>query len=475
MNKRSELTPPSTFHPFSLTGKFISLFALFSIIAGTLLYSEFNRSLQLYSQQQRDSLGHSTSSQLALSSGPTILSSDWLSLNVSLNKLTEDPLILGAEVIGKKGQMLAQSGQPSDLLYNDTILSNEETLGHVRIYLSPQTIEQQASHPRRYYGAIMALCGGMLWLLVWLFSRHITRAISELNQAAKQLQHSNEISPLNNTRRDEFGTINRLLNNRFAVMEQPLVEATVLESETSTAEDSINDTPQHLLAETVITEETVDHAGEDNSAVTDESFSATLNNSTSAPELHEAFDEPKAITELASYLLYINQHDSDSDYLSTGERNQLLSIYQVFFEQACELYKGQLHQDGYGNWYALFDPISEDNSHGINALCAAQLFKGMYRATNEIRISELQPVLNLKICLVCGAAPTSIVEAHQLSQEVKSNDLISHQRLFDIEELHQKLIKDGQYKKVSETAYLLTSLCKDFQQLIDRQVKHFIG
>ncbi len=98
----------------------------------------------------------------------------------------------------------------------------------------------------------------------------------------------------------------------------------------------------------------------------------------------------------------------------------------------------------------------------------------MYRATNERRIGELQPVLNLKICLVCGEPPASIAEAHRLTQQVESNDLISHQALFDIEELNQKMIQGGQYKKVSETAYLLTSLCKDFQELIDRQVKHFI-
>ncbi|MCW8886305.1 MAG: hypothetical protein OQK12_13795 [Motiliproteus sp.] len=472
MNPRSASTPPHPLSPLSISGKFLWFTLVALVLSGLFLYHQFNQSLSAYNQQQLDSIGNSSSAQLSLSSVPMILSDDLLSLNVSVKQLVESPLIEGAEVMSKQGKMLAQSGRPSDQSYDHPVLSNQELLGHVRVYLDTASLQQQQLTYQRRFSLSLFGCLILLISTMWLLTRKL------IHQSNQQTTQPNP-APLEENRPEKIGILtSRLLNGQFT------------DSQNSTNDKPGAEEPEHLNELSATNETELDYdLGIHNDQLTASSpehaadiarwdLSGEQGVSLENTETEAATQAPPETSEEtpcpSGYLLYINHQSNRSDYLTGDERNQLLSIYRGFFQQACELYKGQLQEDEQGNWYAVFSPISQDNSHGINALCAAQLFKGMYRATNQNRIGQLQPVLNIKICLLCGTEQT-LKQAQQLSESVASNELISHRPLFETKELATRLLNDGQYKKIGEDCYLLTALCADFQELIDRQVKHFIG
>lgn len=198
---------------------------------------------------------------------------------------------------------------------------------------------------------------------------------------------------------------------------------------------------------------------------------------TADTETGGAKDADEQAVTLGQYLLYID-HRSAGHHLE-DEKAALLPHYLQFFQLASQLYNGEQREDTQGNWYALFtwDTSMSDAQvpAGVSALCAAQLFKSLYRQFNQSRIQSLQPVLNLKMALLGGDNELTLaLHAHQLTAMLESNELISHQAVFEQPELFQRLLQEGDYSRQDQDTYLIHQLAAGFQHLIDRQATHFL-
>ncbi|OMH33734.1 HAMP domain-containing protein [Motiliproteus sp. MSK22-1] len=530
MHKRSDSLQPAVVRRFSVTSKLLTLLTLIAVCSGLILFDQLSRNLKQLNQSQLDTLGNSIAAQLALNSGPLILGRDWVSLNISLKQLTDDPQIQGAEITGNKGEMIAQAGQPIGQQYEHRIQSSSTSLGQLRLYLSDKPLQSASNKVIQNLGLILLACVGLSILAAWLFSRHLTSPIKALERAAMQIQEGLDINHLDDSRSDEFGSINHMLNQQFAYDEELDEQQASAEEDLEPEDDLQSEFEDSELPTRVENIQPVEPENDmvlqpqdppfelDTEASREESkpffpspkanvakptlidaLSSTQNPDTAkTTTAYSADHEHDQTTAKLSYLLYINQKDSSSNALEPEERSNLLQIYRQIFEQACVLYKGHIYQDDQENWFALFRHLEGKNSvepasaaitnnsdnnrsensinHGISALCAAQLFKGLYRGLNQHRIHQFRPVLNLKMSLVCGSKEQAqmVAQAQQLSLSVETNELITDQRLYSMEPINSRMLANGQYKKANDSTYLVSSLSSDFQDLIDRQVEHFL-
>lgn len=423
-------------------------------------------------EQQLTALGAAISQQTAASSAALILAGDTLSLSINLQQLVAFAQISGAEVFDRKGRSLAQAGQPTALLVEQPILSGQTALGSVRIHLDPETDAYRLALPLTLaMGAITLL---LLLATTLLLARHLNRPLQALLSAVEQLCSDNPIAPLDQRRHDQLGRIAQLLNQRFS---EPLVEpaapsieplAEPAPSAATTAERSPEPDNQTAAPGSAHQEPLI----EEQAAAETETAATTLSSDSTA-RTQAATDTSAA----RSYLFYINHHVGGSDTLTSTEREQLLVRYRKALEQVARLYKGGFDEDPLGNWCVQFLPLSNDQSHGINALCAAQLFNALYRGINAQAIRHFSPVLNMKLVLLCGPShcfDALAEDALLLSDLIQDNDLITHKALYQTPALQDRMLGSAQYRKFDDDTYLISALNADYQTLIDRQAEHFL-
>ncbi len=487
MFKRPDSPPPTAVRRFSVVAKLLAVMAIVVALCGALLLQQLQTHLQQLNDAQLETLGRSLSGQSALNSVPLMLSQDWVSLNVSLKQLSDDPLVQGAMVVDLNGQVVAQVGRPDPRVFERSIESGDTLLGNLRLYLNPAPLQRQSDATLRRLVLILSASALSLLLASWLTARQLAKPLRQLLGAAEELHQGLDLTPLDEGRRDEFGEINRLLNSRFAEL-------------SVTTEDEPPAPPRHpptmaaddALAGTTPRPTKCDDESETGAGVRLQPMIAPT--AAAAPGL-DAFSgasadviqppapqTPATPAQADHFLLYVNQQQAGSDALDPQQRQQLLQLYRYYFERVCQLYKGVAQEDPAGNWYAAFEARDGSDGEdpdilnlGINALCASQLFKGLYRQLNRQRIQQLQPVLNLKIALTCGSSPQWLLQhARRLSQSVDANELITDQSLYDVVELNRRMLAEGQFRKVSDDTYLITALSVDFQELIDRQARHFL-
>lgn len=451
-----------------------------TLLLGLILLGVAVQADQRYlTEQQLKALGNVISQQTAASSAALILANDELSLSINLLQLSALTQISGAEVFDRKGNSLAQAGLPSELFLEQPILSEQTLLGSVRIHLNPETDAYALALPQTLATAAITIL--LLLAMTFLLSRHLSRPLNDLLAATRQICTDHPIAPLDPQRRDEFGQIAQLLNQRFAVpVVMPTAAAATPETET-VAEHAAS-----AAADSDSTAQALSGPEQEPEPVASES---PANPTMPTPEPNhnpematEPEPEPEPLAAVSSptpqgYLLYINHHVGGSDTLTLSEREQLLVRYRKALEQVARLYKGGFDEDVLGNWYVKFSPLAHDQSHGINALCAAQLFNALYRGINAQAIRNFSPALNMKRVLLCG--PTSgfdalAEDALLLSDQIQDNDLITHEALYQVPALQERLLGSAKYRKFDENTYLLSALNGDYQSLIDRQAVHFL-
>ncbi|MFT5720690.1 MAG: putative membrane protein affecting hemolysin expression [Motiliproteus sp.] len=511
----------------TLAAKLRLSMALCLLLGLIILYAAFQADQRRLTEQQLTTLGTAISQQTAASSAALILAGDTLSLSINLQQLVALTQISGVDVLDPRGSSLAQAGQPSTLFLDQPIVSGPTVLGSVRIHLNPETDAYAQTLPLTLaMGAVVLL---LLLMTTLILARHLSRPLQALLSATQEICTDNLIAPLDQGRHDELGRIAQLLNQRFAKPAEPLAAkppaapssgiAADLNPEPGNPAESLAaepliaslppiaadlDTEPDNLAEPPTTESlaalssaiAADLDPENGNlaeslAALSPAIAADLDpkpgNQTEPPE----FDHRLLITEnqetpeaaspgtLAArgYLLYINHHVGGSDALTPTEREQLLVRYRKALEQVARLYKGGVNNDALGNWCVHFLPLSNDQSHGINALCAAQLFSALYRGINAQAIRRFSPALNIKLVLLCGSGQgfdALAEDALLLSDQIQDNDLITHKALYLIPALQDRMLGNAKYRKFDEDTYLVSALNEDYQTLIDRQAEHFL-
>lgn len=425
---------------------------LFSISAFFLIHQNQKIAAQ-QNVAELTGIGSTLSQQMAFIAGPLILSEDWVSLNVALKQLTENPFILSADIINPKDEVLAQVGRQSGQQFKHLIGSEKNTLGTVRLYLDQETLSASVSATAKTLSAIIFASHFLLFILIALLYRKQSSSSSEetdehteqkkLSQPDTQPSHVIDI------------TIDDVANNDID------------EKNSNTAETQ----SYHLL------ESTLEQSHE----------SLTLANTAteiSTPENSATTNAETAKNDIRYFVIFINCRQGSGHLLEEDARKELLKLYQQLFERVCEIYRGTFSEDTNGNWLAQFPQklLKEQEADlqmkihcGSNALCAALLFKSLYRKLNQQRILQMKPVLNLKIGLVAGENPENLkIEACEITNITESNEVIASGDLYAFEPLRQLLMDEGVVTRAEQGSYLVHQLAKDFQQLIDRQAEHFL-
>ncbi|WP_412053287.1 hypothetical protein [Pokkaliibacter plantistimulans] len=175
------------------------------------------------------------------------------------------------------------------------------------------------------------------------------------------------------------------------------------------------------------------------------------------------------------FVLLLSQRQS-AGYASSPEREEVLATYHDFINQACNLYSGAVEAMEDDHIIVVFDQPQKDDAHGINALCAALMFNGLYKSYNQRRIKALKPIINLQLALHTGAYSQLPQLCHQVGQligQTNSNQLVISREVYDCGAIRDKLLDDRYIRPTNGDCYLVERLQEKPQRLLERQVVHF--
>ncbi|WP_420554502.1 hypothetical protein [Neptuniibacter marinus] len=179
----------------------------------------------------------------------------------------------------------------------------------------------------------------------------------------------------------------------------------------------------------------------------------------------------------AIYLFYIDSNTASSDNMHPDEKATLLNVYLHLAKQVARIYNGESEQLENNDILLRFELRDSNDSHGINALCAAILFSLLYKGFNQARIKGFQPVLSLQMSLSRGHYDKhSLVkeEAHFLTRTTNSNELISHTALTEAPLLKRALLEQADIRREDEDKVLLLKVTPKHQALLQKQANHLL-
>ena len=179
----------------------------------------------------------------------------------------------------------------------------------------------------------------------------------------------------------------------------------------------------------------------------------------------------------AIYLFYIDANTASSDNMEPDEKATLLNVYHHLAKQVARIYNGACEQLPNNDILLRFELRDEKDSHGINALCAGQLFNLLYKGFNHSRIRGFQPVLSLQMSLARGHHDKHDLvkeEAHFLTRTTNSNDLISHTALTEAPLLKEAMLQEADIRREDEDKVLLLKVTPKHQTLLQKQANHLL-
>ncbi len=181
--------------------------------------------------------------------------------------------------------------------------------------------------------------------------------------------------------------------------------------------------------------------------------------------------------EEAGYLLYLDLTSGHAENLSATELEQTQDYYTRMLEMVIAIYQGEITRLSNGDLQLAFLRPNPEDAHGINAICASQLFNRLYKAFNQQRIRRMQPILNLHMAIVRGhykKLPRLQEEARYLTRSTDSNELISHTALSEAPDLKISLLAGADIERSDEDKVLLKAVNESYQKLLDKQAQHLL-
>ncbi|EXJ10116.1 MULTISPECIES: hypothetical protein [Nitrincola] len=180
----------------------------------------------------------------------------------------------------------------------------------------------------------------------------------------------------------------------------------------------------------------------------------------------------------AAYLMLIDTTSAHAEYVDEEERAQLIGAYQELANSVAAIYNAEVSECKNGDLLLHFDEAQEDDTHGVNAVCAAMLFTHLYKHYNQSRIRYFQPVMNLHMALVRGRHDKQdrlLEEARFLTRNTHSNDLISHTALTEAPELKRSLLDGANIRRENEDKVLILQVGTSYHDLLEKQAKHLLS
>ncbi|WP_417581988.1 hypothetical protein [Nitrincola sp.] len=179
----------------------------------------------------------------------------------------------------------------------------------------------------------------------------------------------------------------------------------------------------------------------------------------------------------AGYLLLIDATSAHSELVEEEEHQSLLKTYRMLANSVAVIYNGRVVKAGNADLQMIFDQPQADDTHGVNAMCAAMLFTHLYKQYNQSRIRLFRPVMNLHMALVRGKVEKLerlLEEARFLTRTTQSNELISHTALTEAPDLKRTLLEGASIRREDEDKVLVLQISKSYQDLLEKQSRHLM-
>ncbi|WP_151670595.1 hypothetical protein [Nitrincola schmidtii] len=180
----------------------------------------------------------------------------------------------------------------------------------------------------------------------------------------------------------------------------------------------------------------------------------------------------------AGYLLLVDTTSAHSELVEEEEHQTLLKTYFTLAQSVASIYNGRVEKASNGDLQIIFDQPQEDDTHGVNAMCAAMLFTHLYKQYNHSRIRLFRPVMNLHMALVRGKAEKLdrlLEEARFLTRTTQSNELISHTALTESPQLKESLLEGASIRREAEDKVLILQISQSYQDLLEKQSRHLMS
>ena len=179
----------------------------------------------------------------------------------------------------------------------------------------------------------------------------------------------------------------------------------------------------------------------------------------------------------ASYLLLITP-SKDESFIDEDEYQNLLDTYNNLAKSVSTTYSGRIDNTDKTSIKIFFDRPKEDDSHGVNAVCAAMLFICICEKYNHARSNLFQPTLKFHSSLVRGNSRNLdllVNEAKFLIASSQPDELISHTPLTESVPLKDTLLKDAQIRREGEDRVTLLQISQSYHELFEKQSKHILN
>jgi len=512
--QRTTYSEPSPLKLVMLTA-IIMFLCIFS--SSVVLYAFTQSQARLNTQEQVSIL--TKQAQVTLS--PMLLVKDTLSMNFYLKTLSQANLVSGATLVDNKENTIARAGSPNNTAQKLTLFSNQIRIGELTLFINEKHSSQFFNRLLGLFAMLAGACSIFTLIAIAFFAKKIMREFSQQYKPLLEHRFSLELSQAQTPQESPLiQDIEAPATPTKDASTSPSVSLAIVDleksSQASTQDNTPNKSPDASENKALVsllkpdTRERMPHF-KPFSNQADENIKQVKKNIAEPPEIELTeyilpVDPPSASkssdnplfrphpheeqldlyslehqTELnlnaldAAYVLFIDCSSGRAPIENPQEHKTLLSQYRRLITLVVGIYGGQVELLENGDIRVMFDQATSDDSHGINALCAAKLFNQLYKYYNHRQITRMQPTLNIQISLVRGNKEKIELlreESHFLTRTTQSNELISHTPLSEVPALKKTLLANAQTERQEEDKILILSLSAKHQELLEKQARH---
>lgn len=447
------------------------------LLSGFYLSVVADKIAQQQTQQQGVLLGQQTVTMIK----PALLTGDSVSLNFILNQLVQQSSIDAITLTDPKDRLLGRAGDiKHDNFIQQEILikQQQETLAILELRLNA-TANQANLDTILIQAGILALITAILALLgCWLFlNRSNINFLSRAPQTSKT-HFTKNTSPTPDLTAQE--THHNSIDNDTAPLVdllRPATDAPHMPDFAPFSDQKNSHTKSDQPTEFTLIEES-----DRDLAPRKKPLNPLFKNNKDEVQLNlYAFEQELELivpADRAGYLLYLDLSSGHTDNLRNEERQELHAYYSQMLDKVITIYQGEVTHLDNGDLQLAFLKPNQDDSHGINAICASQLFNRLYTLFNQQRIRSLKPVLNLHMALVRGhyqKLERMQEEARYLTHSTDSNELITHTTLSEAPDLKVSLLAGADIVRAEEDKVLIRAVNENYQTLLDKQARHLLS
>ena len=343
---------------------------------------QFRHSLEKHA----DTVGHSMAEQAAIAATDAMLAKDNISLNILLNRLSEDPLVAMTSIQDARGVLVAQAGQlPEDGLFKEerdyevSIRFQGAELGKLRLTLAMQEFQLPMVQGLRNLAiaALVLLVLGMLssWLLARRYSvplKRLTLWLSDLDGPPPGMK-----------RNDEIGALAKQLQAQLSDM-------LLIEPDDSEAADL------HLISNGAKGDSALGNlAKPDQGTIKAKPAESDATANADRATGEDASAQAGPDTENQTAVLAVRLDPAQLRRL--GAR---VKAYTQYFERTLQrvarLYRGELCQLDNDSYLVLFH-VSGDENYLTNAICCGELLRALIQAMQMQAAGMLKLQLGLAV------------------------------------------------------------------------------